>query len=130
MGEVHRTPVGEMWIDEEGILWHRLAAGVVVTAEAAAGVLATQKRLADGRRLPVLVDIRGVGFADRQSRDAFAGADAGETELATAILVDQGFSARLAALFLRFSRPARPTKVFTSEKEAQSWLREVAGPLP
>jgi hypothetical protein len=129
VGEVHRTPIGEMWIDEEGVLWHRLAPGAVVTAEAAAEVLATTKRLAGGRRVPVVVDIRGVAFADRESRDAFAGADAGETELATAILVDKGFSARLATLFVRFSNPSRPTRVFTSETEARSWLRETTGPL-
>lgn len=112
-----------MWIDEFGVLWHRLDAGVVVTVEQAEETVQAVLRLTAGDPAPSVVDIRGAAFADRAARDAFAGDEEASAELATALIVDKAFSRRLGNLFLQMSKPTRPVRMFTSEEEATAWAR-------
>ena len=123
MGETIKTSIGSMWIDTSGMLWHRLDAGVLVTADHAGETVAAVRRLTGGRPVPAVVDIRGAAFADRAARDGFAGDPDSSAELATALIVDKAFSKRLGNLFLQLSKPSRPVRMFTSEEEAAAWAR-------
>jgi hypothetical protein len=118
-----KTPIGTMWLDETGVLWHRLDAGVAVTVEDAEATLAAVHSLTSGRPVPAIVDIRGAGFADRAARDGFAGDEDVSFEVATALIVDNSFSRQLGNLYLRWSTPNRPVRMFTSEDEAAVWAR-------
>ena len=126
LSEVVKTSIGTMWIDASGVLWHRLDAGVLVTAGHAQETLQAVRRLTGGNPVPTIVDIRGAAFADRAARDGFAGDEETSAELATALIVDKAFSKRLGNLFLQMSRPQRPVRMFTSEEEAQGWVRAFA----
>ena len=113
-----KTPIGEAWV-ETGVLWHCIHPETLVSEEVA---LATVKALAEfvgGMSLPAVVDIRGVQFADRAARDVFAREM--DHERATAIVVEGKVSRTLGNAYFRFSRPDRPTKMFTSQEEAQLW---------
>ena len=112
-----------MWIDEFGVLWHRLDAGVIVTVEHAQETIQAVLRLTAGDPVPSVVDIRGAAFADRAARDGFAGDEDASAELATALIVDRAFSQRLGNLFLLMSKPKRPVRMFTSEEQATAWAR-------
>ena len=118
-----KTSIGTMWIDRSGVLWHRLDIGVLVTEEHAEETLQAVRELTGGKPVPAIVDIRGAAFADRAARDGFAGDDSTSVELATALIVDNAFSNRLANLYLKMSKPHRPVRMFTSEKEALVWVR-------
>lgn len=69
-----------------------------------------------------LVDIRDILFADSQARNY--GADQFRPHVAgQAILVESRISSSFANLFLKFSKPKVPTKLFTIEKDALNWLQ-------
>ena len=121
-----RTPVGRVWIDDAGLLWHRLDPGIVVRAEHAAHVAEVVTSLSNGRPVRAVVDISGVQFADREARDAFSHVFDGSVEVATAIIVDSAISRTLGTLFLKLSRPARPVKLFLHEEAASRWVAGVA----
>ena len=123
--DVWRTPVGAMWIDEVGLLWHRLDSGITVRAEHAPGVARAVGELSEGRPVRAVVDISSVQFADRSARDAFSHAIDDSMEVATAIVVNSTISRMLGTLFLKLSRPARPVRLFLDEAEAASWVASV-----
>ncbi|MBN2813704.1 MAG: hypothetical protein JXQ80_06470 [Bacteroidales bacterium] len=70
-----------------------------------------------------LMDIRNMFFIDSKTR-AYAAAQYRPHVAGTAILVDSKISSSFANLYLRFSKPKVPTRLFTSEEEALRWLRE------
>jgi hypothetical protein len=117
-----------MWLDESGLLWHRLDEGVTVRVEHAAAIREAVQHLSKGVPVRAVVDISGVQFADRDARDAMATALDDSDEIATAIIVDSAISRAMGTLFLKLSRPARPTRIFIGEREAARWAAGV--PLP
>ncbi len=114
------TPIGEMWLDDRGLLWHRIEA-LVVTEQDAAAVRQAVAEVTGGRRVPALVDMRRVAYADADARKLFAASADEAFELATALLVDSRSSSAMADLFLRFTKPRRPVRIFTDESEAIQW---------
>jgi hypothetical protein len=117
-----------MWLDESGLLWHRLDEGVVVRVEHAAGIREAVERVSKGAPVRAVVDISGVQFADRDARDAMASALDGSNEIATAIIVDSAISRAMGTLFLKLSRPSRPVRLFIGEREAARWAAGI--PIP
>jgi len=69
-----------------------------------------------------LIDIREVAFIDSKARTY--GAEQYRSYVAgQAILIESRISSYFANLFLKFSKPKVPTKLFTDENEAISWLK-------
>lgn len=69
-----------------------------------------------------LIDIRDVFFIDSKARSY--GAEQFRSYVAgQAVLIESRISSHFANLFLKFSRPKVPTKLFTKEEEALSWLK-------
>jgi hypothetical protein len=114
-----------MWIDEDGLLYHRLDDGITVRDEHAAGIRDAVAEVAAGAPVRAIVDVSGVEFADRQARDALASALDDSNEVATAVIVGSAISQTLGTLFLKLSRPSRPVKLFLDEAEAAGWVSTV-----
>ena len=69
-----------------------------------------------------LLDIRDVHFIDSKARSY--GAEQYRAHVAgQAILIGSKMSSYFANLFLKFSKPKVPTKLFTNEDEAIKWLK-------
>ncbi|NNC92252.1 MAG: hypothetical protein HKN80_07135 [Acidimicrobiia bacterium] len=125
MSEPIRTPIGMMWVNEAGLLYHRLDEGVIVRAEHAAGIREAVREVSGGAPIRAVVDISGVEFADRKARDAIASSLDDSNEVATAVVVGSPVSRALGTLFLKLSRPARPVRLFLDEEEAARWVAAV-----
>ena len=124
MDQVKRTPVGEMRLVAPGVIMHRLLEGVSINETDADLVKKATEEFAAGKPAVVIVDMRGVAFADRGARDAFK-EGAGGVEIATALLADRGFSEKLAGLFTRYSEPTRPVELFHREADAIAWAESL-----
>lgn len=70
-----------------------------------------------------LIDIRDMMFVDSKTR-AYAAAQYRPHVAGTAILMDSKISSYFANIFLKFSQPKVPTRLFTNEQEAIKWLHE------
>ena len=70
-----------------------------------------------------LIDLRDVLFIDSKTR-SYAAAQYREHVAGQAILIESKISSYFANLFLKFSKPKVPTKLFTDETEARWWLQE------
>lgn len=69
-----------------------------------------------------LIDIRDVMFIDSKAR-AYGAEQYRKHVAGQAILIGSKISSYFANLFLKFSRPKVPTKLFTNEDQALSWLK-------
>jgi hypothetical protein len=69
-----------------------------------------------------LVDIRDILFADSKARD-YGAKQYREHVAGQAILIESRISSSFANLFLKFSKPKVPTRLFTKENEAIDWLK-------
>ncbi|MBM4183862.1 MAG: hypothetical protein FJ207_06500 [Gemmatimonadetes bacterium] len=120
-----KTPIGTAWIDDEGILWHRLDFGVRIDGQLAEQTAEALADLVGERALPAVVDIAGVQFADRDARDVFARLRSAFPQTATALLVRPGDNPASGVLAYQFSqaKPDRPIAVFEREAEAVEWVR-------
>lgn len=124
MEQAKETPIGVMRLVAPGVIVHRLAEGVTVDGTEAAVVKQVTEELAAGEPVVIVVDMRGMAFANRDARDAFKDG-AGGVEIGTALLTDKGFSQQLAGLFKRYSEPTRPVGIFHSEAEAITWAESL-----
>ncbi len=70
-----------------------------------------------------LIDIRNMLFIDSKTR-AYAAAQYRSHVAGTAIIIDSKISSYFANIYLRFSQPKVPTRLFTSEEEALKWIKE------
>ncbi|HLO57930.1 MAG TPA: hypothetical protein VK179_04260 [Bacteroidales bacterium] len=70
-----------------------------------------------------LIDIRDMLFVDSKTRE-YAAAQYRPHVAGTAILMDSKFTSYFANIFLKFNKPKVPTRLFTEENAAISWLKE------
>lgn len=71
-----------------------------------------------------LIDIRDMMFIDSKTR-SYAAAQFRPHVAATAIIVESRVSSYFANLYLKFSKPKIPTRLFTKVDEAEKWLRKM-----
>jgi len=70
-----------------------------------------------------LIDIRQMLFIDSKTR-AYAAAQYRPHVAGTAVLIDSKISSYFANIYLKFSQPKVPTRIFTGEEEAVKWLTD------
>ena len=70
-----------------------------------------------------LIDIRDMLFIDSKTR-AYAAEQYRPHVAGAAILIDSKISSYFANIFLKFSKPKFPTRLFTNEEDAVKWLKE------
>jgi hypothetical protein len=70
-----------------------------------------------------LIDIRNMLFIDSKTR-AYAAAQYRPHVAGTAIVIDSKISSYFANIYLKFSQPKVPTRLFSDEQEAVKWLHE------
>lgn len=107
----------------DGCLRYSWDDGAVAGMADAEESVAAVGRLAGSQRLPLLVDMHGLKTLDRAARGRFSESD---VVTRTAFLVGSPLSRVLANFFLAVSRPAVPTRLFTSEADAVAWLHDTA----
>ncbi len=86
--------------------------------------LAATGKLAGGKRLPVLVDIRGLKYQTREAREEFVSENAASFTAAVALLVGSPVSRMIGNFFLRHGNHRTPTQLFSQETVAISWLMD------
>ena len=119
--EVIETRTAKFWLRDDGIV-HSIDSGEsqVTLADAKENVAAALK-VANGKRLPIFVDITSVRSVTREARLHYR-SEAGAYAIAAAILVDSTVSRVIANFVIGFDKPAVPARLFTSETKAIEWL--------
>jgi hypothetical protein len=84
--------------------------------------MAEQRRLGGGRKVPVLIDGRGVLSMSKEARQIGAGPDYTAITARMAIVVGGPVSAMIGTFFFRVARPSFPVRLFSDFDAALAWL--------
>jgi hypothetical protein len=112
--------VYKIWLREDGIVQTVVLPGSELTLVDAKQNLASIAQVSQGKRRPLLVDIRNiktVQYTARQELTAYEGVTS------TALLIDSALSRIIGNVFISFGKKAFPIRLFTSEAEAIQWLK-------
>ena len=118
------TAVADVWVEVDGTLVLHFHDQARAVGKQGADVVRAHVAAAKGRKLRALVDARGIAATDRSTRQAAAGPAIAAVTLRMAVLVGDPLSRTLGNFFLRVTRPAYPTRIFTDEPAARRWLAE------
>ncbi len=105
----------------------KYAAGATVPLTEAKLCTDSMARILNGKKTPALIDIRNIKSVDREARIHYAGAATGNIFTAAALLIDSPMTKTIGNFFLGINKPTVPTKLFSSEEEAISWLKKFPG---
>mgnify|MGYP005992613613 CR=1 FL=1 len=131
MGELNKvetkekveTSAAEYFI-EDSILYMRAKKDANFTLEVTMEGIEARKKLQNGRKFPVLIDMRLAFGVSVEAREYSARDETTELYLAMAILSGKSLPARMMGnFFIKFNKPNIPLKLFSSEGKAIEWLK-------
>jgi len=105
------------------IIIARFRTGAEVTLDDARTNVALCLQRNAGRPRPLLVDLREVKSQSAEARAYLAGREGVQVSQAVGLLIGSPVSRVLGNFYLGLNKPGVPTRLFTSEEEAQAWLR-------
>ena len=110
------TPLGQFELLQGGVIFWTVALVTVLDERMAKQAYASVGALAPGDPVSIIGDARGLGFADRKSRDVLAASEI-PGRVATGVIVS---SAVIRVLANQYAKQVgdRPFRVFSSEAEA------------
>ena len=121
-----------VWLGADGIVRQTAMPDIdykTTTSDRKAGkaVLEATAILGQGKRVPVLLDIRHLKAfsSDRETRVYVKKQEGHNIMLALAVLVDSPVSTMIGRYFISINKPTFPAQLFTSEDEAIRWLKNL-----
>ena len=119
------TSAADVFAEADGTVIFRFHERSRLDAVNTAELIRAHVAAAAGAKRPVLVDLRGLAWADREARAMGAGKEPTSATSCMALLVGNPVTRFLGNFFLSVTRPVFPTRIFTNEDEARAWLRHV-----
>ncbi|MES2504114.1 MAG: hypothetical protein V4534_04465 [Myxococcota bacterium] len=118
------TRTARLWLGEDGILrkvFLKNADETLADALASEDII---KRISGEKKRPILVDFTALHSMDQDARDYYVSERAG-TLLAACGGVTRSMIGRVISnFFIGFNKPPTPVKLFGSEEEAITWLKQ------
>lgn len=117
------TPKEHMTLLDSGILSCVVADGAYLELEDGQDILNGVLDIFNGKKLPVLVDMRKAKGASTACRKLFQGKEIAKYQSACALIVDSPFTNLLGNFFLGLNKTEFPTRLFSDSDKAQDWLK-------
>ena len=118
------TKTAQIDLNDHGLLIVRINDGAYQTLDDARENLSVAVSQTNGRRRPLLIDIRRAQPLDADARHHYSGQTLVERFSALALLVEASpFGRMMGNVYLRVARPGIPTHLFADEARAVEWLR-------
>jgi hypothetical protein len=117
-------PDGRVSLGSDGILRAWAAPGAQESVDTARQHLYAICRLANGRRLPIIVDLRNIRSTDREARKLYSSEEFAACVCAAALIVESAVSRVIGNFYLGLNRAVYPTHLFSNESEALAWLEQ------
>ena len=111
------------WIGSDGIARTIVKPHAEIFLQDAKENTATVETFYNGKKFPLLVDIRNIKSISKEAREHFTLKDRESVVTAYAMVLSSSLSRMIGNFFLNFHMPAVPVKLFNHEEEAIVWLR-------
>src|SRR5262245_7448548 len=117
------TRTARIALSEEGLLIVRIKDGAYQSLSEAKENLALAVAETQGRRRPLLIDIRTSQPLEADARHHYSGQTLVERFSALSLRIDVSpFGRMMGNVYLRIARPGIPTQLFSDEERALEWL--------
>lgn len=117
------TKTAQIALDDQGVLIVRIRDGAHQSLADAKENLALAVSETQGRRRPLLIDIRKAQPLEADARHHYSGQTLVERFSALALLIEGSpFGRMMGNVYLRIARPGIPTQLFSDEVRALEWL--------
>src|SRR6476660_4991673 len=117
------TKTARIELNEQGVVRVRIYDGAEQSIADARENLATAVSATEGRRRPLLIDIRRAKPLDADARHHYSGQTLVDAFSALALLVEGSpFGKMFGNVYLRIAKPGVPTRLFSDETDAAEWL--------
>jgi hypothetical protein len=116
----YQTTAGPMIMGADGIIRFRVSPGATVSAAKAQECIDGARELAGDSRHLLLIDMRKLSGITRDARRIYNDGAA----FAVALLIGSPVSKVIGSFFLGLNKPSYPLRLFTSEQEAEKWLKD------
>jgi hypothetical protein len=114
------TRAAKIRLRRDGIIHVVGLPGIELSQADARAIIAALVRISQGKKHPVLVDIRQAKTVDREARQDLTASTA---PTAVALVVASPVSQVIGNSFMGLNRAVIPLRLFTSEAEAVEWLK-------
>lgn len=114
---------------EGAIVYVRIKEGAELTVTSLQAQIDARRKLIDDHDFVVIVDGRTRFTSTKESREFIARFE--EEQWVATALVTSSLAVRLVGnFFIQFNRPARPTRLFSTEKDARVWAKSLLALQP
>jgi len=121
--EVFITDVAEVYVSE-GILYVKFLLEDLKIEATKAHIAAVKARFGQYLPLPCVVDNGKSKASSKEIRDYFASDEVGSVISASAVVMNSVVTKIAINLFLQFSKPKYPVKLFTEVDKAVEWVSQ------
>jgi len=118
------TKTEEIVLLDDNIVYCRVLPGKLMSLEEGKVNIQAISKIANGKRVSVVVDIRESKGVTKECRKYFASKEVAEVQSACALIIESPFSRLIGNFFLGLNKPLFPTKLFNDEHEAINWLKQ------
>jgi len=120
--KVKDTAIAELFVEND-ILFMRAKQDADFDLAATIELVSIRKELKRDKKMKVLMDTRNMFQVSKESREYGAKKEVSGLSSAMAILAGKSLTATLIGnFFIRYNKPAVPTKMFKKEENALKWL--------
>lgn len=116
------------WLGNDGICYTVVKPNVVVELQDAIENSSSVKEVSEDTIYPILINLKQIKSISKEARDHFSMKNRTPGVSAIAMLVKSPVSRIIGNFFIGMNRSVVPTKLFTDESEAVSWLKQFALP--
>ena len=111
-------------IAEDGILYIECKPNTIMTISEGRQSTEIGEKLIAGKPVPMLCDLTNVVKMTQECRRYFSGPEHATIYTKCALMITSPIGKIIGNFFLGANRPIKPTRLFTSRKEAIAWLKE------
>jgi hypothetical protein len=97
---------------------------VEISVEDVKSIASACQKIGGGKAYPLLIKVGKYTLPSAEARKFIAQADSNPYAKAEAYVISDLPQRIVGNFFLKFDKPARPTKIFTNEEEAMEWLKQ------
>ena len=118
-----QTKAGSIYLQTNGILRIEIAKTDEITISNVKEFLEVIKELGEGKAFCNLIVVKDFIHIDSETRKFNASEEANMYTIAEALIIKSSALRIVGNFYIRFNKPTRPTRIFTRENEATTWLK-------
>ncbi len=121
----HKTSHGEVWMDEEGILYQDYSPGTELQLEDSLEELKIYRTtFCEEEKRPIIVDLSNIKTVSKESRDIYTSEEMGDTISAAALIVSNPVNRIMGNFYMGINKTKMPVRMFSGTRDAKHWLKD------